>query len=276
MATQSSSRADSRLTQALTAMQYRAAEILDPQARFARELEHAGQLDRALESLPDDEVLAERETAHEDLCRPELSVVMAYAKNTLYESLLGSEVPDDPYFGSELERYFPTALSKRYPREIAHHRLRREIISTVIANGIVKRTGASFASEIGQDGGFSAPEIARAYTIVREVFKLRTLWEEIEALDNRVPAEVQTRMLIETEALVRTMTLWFLHSEPQPMDIAATIGHYADGITALELELALPNVMRSLDMDAYAAREARFIEDGAPPDVARRVAALAP
>ena len=261
-------------TQAITAMQLQAAEKLDPQARFARELERAGKLDRALESLPDDETLAEREAAREGMFRPELSVLLAYAKNTLYQSLLESDVPDDPYFGRELELYFPSALRKRFAGQISRHRLRREIIATAIANSVVNRNGASFVSEVAQDGGFQAPDIARAYAVVRDVFRLRPLWEGIEALDNKVPADVQTRMLVEIEMLVRTMTQWFLHSESQPMDIADTVQRYADGTAALEL--ALPNLLRSLDSESFGEREARFVADGVPADLARRIAALAP
>ena len=49
------------------------------------------------------------------LTRPELAVLLAYAKLTLYSELLDSNVPDDPYLGRELDRYFPKEMTERFP-----------------------------------------------------------------------------------------------------------------------------------------------------------------
>ena len=103
------------------------------QARLMRKLEHEGELDREIEFLPDEADMAEREAQSIPLSRPELSVLLAYAKITLFDRLLGSKVPDDPYLERDLMRYFPTRLQGKYPDEIRGHRLRREIIATMLA-----------------------------------------------------------------------------------------------------------------------------------------------
>ena len=208
-------------TQTVTAMAHRAPALLEPQARFMRELERDNRLDRELEFLPDDEEIAERAAAVAGLSRPEISVVMAYAKNTLYEALLDSDLPDQPFLAGVLRDYFPTPIRKTYDAAIKAHRLRREIVATAVSNGMVNRVGATFVSQISQEGGFTEAAIARAYTVVVEAFALADLWAGVEALDNKVPAELQMVMLLEAADLAHNMALWFLNNETQPIAIGA-------------------------------------------------------
>ncbi len=59
------------------------------------ELEAAGLLERGLEYLPSSETMAEREAAGQGMVRPELCVLLAYAKRLLREQLVASGVPDE-------------------------------------------------------------------------------------------------------------------------------------------------------------------------------------
>ena len=45
--------------------------------------------------MPDDAAIAERTRRGQFLTRPELAVLLAYAKLTLYDDLLVTSVPDD-------------------------------------------------------------------------------------------------------------------------------------------------------------------------------------
>ncbi|RMD62083.1 MAG: NAD-glutamate dehydrogenase, partial [Alphaproteobacteria bacterium] len=128
-------------TQSLSVSSALGAHILDRLARYMRVLEKSGRLDRAIEFLPDDETIAERQAMGIGLTRPELAVLLAYAKITLYDELLSSDLPDDPDTEHELLSYFPTPLQERFADWIAQHRLRREIIATVMTNDIVNRVG---------------------------------------------------------------------------------------------------------------------------------------
>src|SRR5439155_551566 len=159
--------------------------------RFIRDLERAGRLDRALEFLPDDETLAERAAHGRGLVRPELAVLLAYAKMTLYDELLASDLPDAPELAEELRGYFPAAVRDRLGPLIASHPLRREIVATVVTNDLVNRARITFVHDMRARTGRSPPEVAQAYTIVREVFGLRALWAEIEALDDKIAAQMQ-------------------------------------------------------------------------------------
>ncbi|MGB8138646.1 MAG: NAD-glutamate dehydrogenase domain-containing protein, partial [Pseudolabrys sp.] len=99
-------------TLALSLAQRRGLEDLGFQQRLMQTLEQRGELDRTVEFLPDDMTLSERRKRNAGLTRPELAVLLAYAKLSLYGELLDSTVPDDPYLGRELNRYFPKEMSE--------------------------------------------------------------------------------------------------------------------------------------------------------------------
>ena len=186
-----------RQTQAINVALAQGVGLLEGQARLMRELERAGELNRALEGLPDDETLEERRKSGEGLTGPEFSVLFAYSKMTLYQTLLASDLPEDPYLALDLTRYFPEPMRERFKSYIHRHRLRREIIATSVTNSMVNRVGAAFMSQFNEAHGFAPSETARAYAITRDCYGLRTLWAAIAALDNKVAASVQTAMLID-------------------------------------------------------------------------------
>src|SRR5437763_16456915 len=125
------------------------------------------------------------------MSRPVLANQLGYSKNWLNNQLLASMVRDDQYHSAELERYFPAAVRERFPRAIARHRLRREIIATATTNSLVNRMGPTFVPRAQEDTGAGPAQVARAYSAAREIFAMRALWEHIEALDNKVPAGLQ-------------------------------------------------------------------------------------
>ena len=70
-------------------------------------LEREGMLDRSAERLPSLEVLVERTEEDRGLTRPELCVLLAYAKMSLKTEVLGSDLPDDASLREYLFQYFP-------------------------------------------------------------------------------------------------------------------------------------------------------------------------
>ncbi|MFO1062147.1 MAG: NAD-glutamate dehydrogenase, partial [Dongiaceae bacterium] len=259
-------------SQALTVIEAGGWQQLDRQNRFMRALEKAGKLDRAIEFLPDDESVRARLARREALTRPELAVLLAYAKMALYDELLPSDLPDDPQLVDDLEKYFPEPLRRQYGPAIAGHQLRREIIATVVTNSLVNRVGPTFVNVMKERVGVGAAPIARAYAITRAAFRLRELWSAIEALDNRVPAAQQTAMLAAIGRLAESGTLWFLRNGTEPLDIAAHIEAYAPGVAALGE--ALDALVSPADAERLAASAAAAEQGGVPADLARRVARL--
>ena len=259
-------------TACLSVTEYIGPRLTDRLGIFMRSLERQGLLNREIEFLPDDEELADRKTDKVGLTRPELSVLLAYAKIVLYDQLLDSDFPDDSYMEGDLERYFPVPLQKKYKKQIDRHRLKREIIATVATNSIVNRVGITFAHEVMDKTGVPACDVARGYTVARTVFDMRGLWAAIEGLDNKAPAAVQAEMMMETGRLIERTTTWFLRNAPQPMDIAKCVADFGPGISTLMNGLG--KLITDADGDYLRTRAEALVEKGAPPGVARDVASL--
>ncbi len=259
-------------TQAISVVESQATRQIDVHQRLIRAMERAGQLDRGLEFLPDDEEFDRRHQMQKGLTRPEISVLMAYAKNVTYQELLQSDLPDAPLLNQDLTRYFPQQIEERFLDAIARHRLRREIIATAVTNSMINRTGPGFVHEMQRRTGWKTPDIGRAYTIAREVFELRPLWIAIEALDNQVPADIQTLMLYETSRTIERMTEWFLRNEEHPLDIRKNIEKYHSGVETLRENL--DDILGPIALEAMQQRNQRFAHDNVPAALVRRVGQL--
>jgi glutamate dehydrogenase len=259
-------------TQALSLALAQAPGMLDVHDRMMRALEQAARLDRELEALPEGDEVTERRAAHTGLTQPELAVLLAYSKITLYAELLESDLPEDAALTAELAEYFPAPLPKRFADRLERHRLRREIIATRVTNGIVDHAGSTFVFRLREDTGADAAEIARAYAIARDVFDMRRLWADVEALDLDIDASTQIEMLLEARRLVERATRWLLRSRPHPLDIGTEIDRFAAGATAVGE--ALPGVLVPTEREELEARVAALAEHGVPDDLARHVACL--
>ena len=103
-------------TQALSIGRYLAPGLIDEQARFMRFLEKKGRLDRAIEFLPTDDEIAERKARGLGLTTPEQAVLLAYSKMWLSDELVASDLPEDPWVATALNRYFPRSAASGFRR----------------------------------------------------------------------------------------------------------------------------------------------------------------
>ncbi len=259
-------------TQAISLTQALGESVLDEQARFMRALERAGRLDRALEGLPDDETIAQRHTAHAGLTRPELAVLLAYSKIVLYAGLLASDLPDDPLLVEDLLLYFPKPLRETYRGAIERHRLRREIIATYVTNNIINRIRPTYVWQMTEETGKPTADVARAFTIIRESFDLRSLWSDIEAQDNILPARVQIDMFIEVGRLLERAIHWLLISGYETLDTARYAGEFRPAIAAISDKLH--DILPAALLGSLKARQGELEMDGVPERVAYRIASL--
>ncbi len=259
-------------SQALSMLETRAIPELMEHAHTIRSLEVSGQLDRALEFLPSTEEIGARHKAGRGLTRPELAVMLAYAKMALYSRLIDSDVPEDPYLGHELERYFPPLLQKRSGRYLRQHRLRREIIATVTTNSMVNRMGATFARRAQEDSGQDAATVVRAYAIAREAYTMRDTWADIEALDTRINAQTQYEMMFETTRLLSFCTYWLLQGTSGKLNIDEQVARLRTGLT--RLDGLLPKVLSGADLTVFEKRCRQFIDAQVPQPLSRRMASL--
>ena len=266
-----------RQSMALTNAEHQSLALVDEHVRFMRALEKAGDLNRAVEFLPTDEEIETRYAAGAGLCRPELSVLLAYAKIVLFDEVLDSTLPDDPYLTDSLVLYFPPLIRKRFADLVPGHRLRREIIATYIANTVVNRVGPSFINTLRERTGASPAAVARAYLVCREVFRIATLWSGVEQCDNSVPAEVQTEMHLEILDLITRGTIWFLKNAARGADISSVVASYRPAVQ--QLDGALGEILSPALKTARDRKAARYVQRQAPETLAQQIAnldALAP
>jgi len=195
---------------------------LDEHAHMMRTLERVAKLDRNVEFLPDEESLSERVTRQQGLVRPEISVLLAYAKNALFDDLVASDVPDDPGMAHRLHTYFPPAMREDYAEAISAHRLQREIIATDLANQVVNRMGFSFAHRMAEEQGARRPQVTKAFALAWRLMRGNDLIAAADALDGQIDAGVQLRLYQRVAGLMKHVTGWALgeHAYNQSIDQA--------------------------------------------------------
>jgi len=259
-------------SQTLSLMAFQAPQLLTEHSRYLHALEKGGVLDRALEGLPGDEELTERQAADQGLTRPELAVLFAYSKIHLYGQLLESDLPDDPGVAVLLERYFPTPLRERFQARMGEHRLRREIIAGQITNQLVNRMGPLYAHRLEEATGAGAANLARAFVWGCEVYGAEALWEAIEALDNRAPAELQLDMLRNTAWLVERAALWFLRRYRSCPDVAGTLARFRPRVA--EIAADLPRLLVAEERQGLRRQAKALAKKGVPAALAGQVAGL--
>ncbi|MET7901231.1 NAD-glutamate dehydrogenase [Streptomyces sp. NPDC005355] len=247
-----------------------APSLLHAHQRLMRRLTREGRLDRALEFLPTDRQIRERLSAGRGMTQPELAVLLAYVKITVAEELISTGLPDDPYLQRLLHAYFPQALRQTFPEHIDGHALRREIITTVLVNDTVNTAGTTFLHRMREETGASTEEVVRAQTAARAIFELGEIWDEVEALDTVVAADIQTRMRLHSRRLVERGTRWLLNNRPQPLELAETIDFFSERVAAVRAQL--PKLLRGSDVEWYQRIHDELTAAGVPEDLATRVA----
>jgi len=206
------------------------------------------------------------------LTRPELSVLLAYAKLALDEELLESAVPDDPYLARELVRYFPKPVAELYPEALARHRLRREIIATQLSNSMINRGGPSLMVRIADQTGAAPAAIAAAFAAVRDSYDMTALNAAIDGLDNVVPGKLQLGLYAQVQDLLLDRIVWFLRNVDLSGGLAGAVSHYRDGIAAVAA--SLDAALSEEASRTRAARRQELVQAGAPEQLARRMADL--
>ncbi|MHA7775747.1 NAD-glutamate dehydrogenase [Roseibium sp. M-1] len=259
-------------TLAISITELRGMEDFGYQVRMMRQLEQAGLLDRVVEQLPDEATLDEMRKAGQILTRAELGVLLAYAKITLYDALLESSVPDDDYLARELFRYFPDQMAEAYKDEISGHRLRREIIATMLANSMINRGGATFITRLRDQTDATATEIAQGFVAVRNSFDLTDLNTEIDELDTKIDGALQLELYAEIQSLLLERVVWFKRNVSFDKGLSAVVERFRTGIAALRgrLETVLPEEPAAV----LAERTVAFVAQGVPEALARRIAWL--
>ncbi len=259
-------------TQSISMMEAQARERLSETARLINDLEKSGLLNRHLEFLPDDVEIEERRQRDQGLTRPELAIILSYAKIDLYNGLESSDQALDDFLTTDPQRYFPPVLRRRYPDLIASHRLSRQILSTLIANNIVNRMGPSFVKRMQVDSGANIVTIARAYVVAREICGASEIWRAIEELDNKIPANIQHSMMFDVGRILRHACYWLIERYGDELEIVTAVQELRENM-ALIYSRALSIVIGpAKDRQRLAADE--YMQHGVPDKLAKKMAAL--
>ncbi|TBL42103.1 MULTISPECIES: NAD-glutamate dehydrogenase [unclassified Micromonospora] len=251
---------------AINNAQTQAASLLPVHRRMITHLERSGELNRALEALPPDEELAVR--AESGLTAPEFAVLLAYVKIALEKEIIAEGLADEEWTNEVLVNYFPTPMRERFADRMDRHRLRRDIVTTVLVNEAINRGGISFVYRVVEETAATAADVIRAYVVVREVFGLREVWDAIEALDNRVDPELQTSAYLDTRRLLDRAVRWLVTNRRSPLDVPAEIARLREGVA--ELLPKLETLFYGTEREGIAAHIDSMTERGVPRELAER------
>ncbi|GAB2694436.1 NAD-glutamate dehydrogenase [Nocardia thraciensis] len=247
-----------------------APRMLNVQKRLIADLESRRGLDRELEALPSDPEIKRRSEAGAGLTSPELANLMAHAKLSLKTDLLDSDLPDSAYFSARLPRYFPTPLRERFGAAIKRHRLRREIVTTMVINEMVDLGGITYAHRLNEEIGASATDAVRAFAAANEIFDLSSIWSRIRAAD--ISTAVKDDLELETKRTLDRASRWLLSNRPQPIAVGAEIHRYSGAVR--ELAPKVPGWLRGHHVDSLEEQSAKHIDRGVPEALATEVFGL--
>lgn len=255
-----------RQTQALSVANEETVSRVEEYRRLMNSFEAQDKLNRELEFLPDEETLEDRKMAGKGLTRPELSVLISYVKGDLKQTLIDSDLPDDPLLVSEMYKVFPQPMVKKFQAELEAHQLRREIIATQIANDMINHMGITFVDRLNQSTGADAPAIALAWIIARDVFRLDVWWRRIEALDYKVPATLQISLMNDLMRLIRRAVRWLLRNRRSELNIQSHLDRFTDSISRISGNLA--DYLGAGVEKEWKGRMEKLVKQGVPEDLA--------
>ena len=259
-------------TQAISMSEVRSGERIDEMARLITNLERTGLLDRELEYLPDDVEIEERRKRKLGFTRPELSVVLSYAKIDLYNGLIRSDSSLVDFLKADPLRYFPEVLRERYTDLLPRHRLSRQILATLIANDIVNRMGPSFVKRIQVDTGADVPTIARAYMVARQLIRGGDLLRTIEACDYQVPASAQMTMMFEVSRTLRHICYWLIEQFGEDLVIDAAVERLKERMQTMYTRTAA--IISSAARRRHEEARDTYVSLGVPEKLANRMSSL--
>ena len=247
-----------------------AAEDHEALERLMVYLEERGVLNRALEGLPSTQEMQARGAEGRPLTRPELAVLLAWSKIVLFDDIVASDLPDDPFFTQTLKGYFPSPIDG-FDEALANHRLRREIIATIIANRSLDLGGPVAIQRLRELTGAAPAAVIGGVEAARAVLNIGEFRRSVFELDNKVAAELQTELQIEAVQAVSEAAAWFIRTLPEKSvgeAVEATAGPLD------ELKAALGDIQTAYPASRIERAARAFVKRGIPEALARWAAAM--
>lgn len=261
-----------RQTLSISITQKTSANALKEQLRFVHGLERDGVLNRELEFIPSDDELSDRLALGSGFTRPELSVLISYGKMVLKEQLEIPEITQNPYHSKLLISAFPDVLQKKFAEKMEEHPLRAEIIATKLTNNMINDMGLNYLFRMREETGAAVHEIANAYAVVKGVFGIESLWAAVEALDNKVSADVQLDLFDTMRRTLRRASRWYMRHGKKGQALQTCIDSYVpifQNVYQNLKEYLVPSEYRQLEVVING-----YTKQGVPEDIAMKIASL--
>jgi glutamate dehydrogenase len=170
------------------------ARQLDAYAALIDVLEAADRFDRTVEDLPGSEELSVRRGAGAGMIRPELAVLLAYAKSDIEAAVELAPFLDDPSMALTVSAYFPAAMRNDFGDLVGKHRLYDQLLATELAGQIVDELGIVWAHETAAELGRELALTASAFWAAREVTGASALWAELDERWGEMPSDADARL----------------------------------------------------------------------------------
>lgn len=259
-------------TQSVSLMLDQQQSLFNEHLQFMRALERQGLLKPAIEFLPNEEEQAQRIVDGIGMTRPELCILLAYAKIDVFQQLVESQLVDEEYFVDGTSRYFPEQLRKPFFDQIRQHRLQREIIATKITNNMLNRVGATFVFRLQELTSAPAYRIVRAFSIIRDSFRLPELWQQVDHLDNQIPASLQLQLQHRINRLAEQGSLWILRTYRQIESLHTIIQDFRHCIETLSNHFT--DFLSDSHREQWQSTQEALQAEGVPKKLAKSLAAL--
>jgi glutamate dehydrogenase len=273
---------------ALSVSERQAALSVEGMVRLIGYLVESGDLDPAVDQVPDEEVIRSRMGRGPVLTRPEIALLHAYGKRMVFEELVGSDLLDEPSITPTLDAYLPAVLRDVVGARLDRHPLWREIAASQLTDDLVDRVGAGFLFRLAELTGATPMDGVRAFVITRDLFGLSWVWDAVDAYgradDAAAPGRVVRPGVVDpvVETMLRCRMLqenaaqWLLRRRPKPLRLTEEITRYLDGVS--DVAMALPDTLRRLgatdELDTIETLHQRLLAAGLPARTAEQVARL--
>ncbi|TDP00519.1 NAD-glutamate dehydrogenase [Marinomonas balearica] len=244
-----------------------ASEKLADHWRLMLSLVREGRLHRQIEFLPTDGQIRKRMNKGAGLTRPEISVLLAYAKIKFYTQLVEDGIGNDADLIEQIKDYFPKPLTERFGDDMNTHPLAQEIVAAHVTNNVGNRMGPTFGTHVQEETSASALNIVRAYMAAEEIFGIPALWDAINALEFEVDNSILNKLLIRIQVLVERATLWLLRNTRESLSIQRLIETYKPGIAAIRTNMQA--ILTDPSLEHLEDLTSSLTEQGVPAEVAR-------
>ncbi|MDR2045463.1 MAG: NAD-glutamate dehydrogenase [Rickettsiales bacterium] len=261
-------------TKALLLECLQAKKRLEQHHRLLLSLEKSGLLNRSVEFLPTEEEIARMLTGAEGFSSPQLSILMSYARTAIKNEIIHSDLPEKDLISNDyLLGYFPKKMITKFKDFILKHQLRREIISTCIANDVVNRMGCIFINNLAENTGIKVQEAVNIYIVVNHLYDLNSLWQKIDELDGKIDVNSYLQIVRNVQKFIGRVSFWLVKNLGKLSFVELDdVTKFKDAIETLGQNLT--DVLDEHLLKVYSHESTSLVELNINKDLAKKVADL--